>query len=207
MLTARPNPMVLAYTKAEILKPSSCIHRGEPMVVARDVVIAVRVRLHTATFFGYARLRTAGCEGDARLRTADHQCIPELFWERWCWWNLCLRAQCVAKDRLVSSGPTKKKVGTPPGQAPVTSIPSVSPPSSADVLAEYSLAEVLLLLLMSHIVIAVEMYPPGAVPHGCLSAVGPLMELRSASRFVLCSSFWLPHPCLLEGPQMGGNAT
>ena len=45
----------------------------------RDVVIAVRVRLRTATFFGYARLRTAGCEGDARLRTADHQCIPELF--------------------------------------------------------------------------------------------------------------------------------
>ena len=35
---------------------------------ARDVVIAVRVRLRTATFFGYAR-----------LRTADHQCIPELF--------------------------------------------------------------------------------------------------------------------------------
>ena len=46
---------------------------------SRDVVIAVRVRLRTATFFGYAQLRTAGCEGDARLRTVDHQCIPELF--------------------------------------------------------------------------------------------------------------------------------
>ena len=45
----------------------------------RDVAIAVRVRLGTATFFGYAQLRTAGCEGDARLRTVDHQCIPELF--------------------------------------------------------------------------------------------------------------------------------
>ena len=38
----------------------------------------MRVRLRTATFFGYARLRTAGCKGDARLRTVDHQCIPEL---------------------------------------------------------------------------------------------------------------------------------
>ena len=42
----------------------------------RDVVIAVRVRLRTATFFGYARLCTAGCEGDARLRTVDHLRIP-----------------------------------------------------------------------------------------------------------------------------------
>ena len=96
-------------------------------------------------------------------------------------------------------GQPKKKVSTPPGQAPVTSIPSVSPPSSADVLAEYSFAEVLLLLLLLKYI--------HMVPHGCLSAVGPLMELRSASRFVLCSSFWLPNPCLLKGPQMGGNAT
>ena len=42
------------------------------------MVIAVRVRLRTATFFGYARLRTAGCEGDARLRTVDYHCMSEL---------------------------------------------------------------------------------------------------------------------------------
>ena len=30
----------------------------------RDVVIAVRVQLCTATFFGYARLHTARCEGE-----------------------------------------------------------------------------------------------------------------------------------------------
>ena len=40
------------------------------------------------------------------------------------------------KSPLVNSGPTKKKVVTPPGQAPVTTNPSVSPPSSAGVLAE-----------------------------------------------------------------------
>ena len=58
----------------------SCARKAHPnRGLSRDVVIAVRVRLRTATFFGYTQLRRAGCGGDARLRTVDHQCIPELF--------------------------------------------------------------------------------------------------------------------------------
>ena len=55
----------------------------------KEEVIAVHVRLRTATFFGYARLRTAGCEGDARLCTVDQHPISELFHKKWCWWKLC----------------------------------------------------------------------------------------------------------------------
>ena len=63
-------------------------------------------------------------------------------------------------------------------------------------------SRLLLLLLMSHAVVAVEIYPPGAA---CL-------PLRSGALdgawvcFVLFSNFWLPHPYLLRGPQVGGNA-
>ena len=104
------------------------------------MVIAVRVRLRTATFFGYARLCTAGCEGDARLRTVDHQCIPELFLGKVVLVEFMFKGTMCCKSPPVNSGPTKKKVVTPLGQAPVTANPSVSPPSSADVLAEYSFA-------------------------------------------------------------------
>ena len=76
----------------------------------RNEVTAVHVRLRTAIFFGYARLRTDGCEGDARLCTVDQQSTSEPFYKEWCWWKLCLRAQCIVADPPVNSGPSKNRL-------------------------------------------------------------------------------------------------
>ena len=72
----------------------------------RHVVTAVRVRLRTATFSGYARLRTARSEGGARLRTVEQH------FNRAYKWAEMLRHPCILGDpqQRAQSQKRKKKI-------------------------------------------------------------------------------------------------
>ena len=72
-------------------------------VGTRHVVTAVRVRLRTATFSGYARLRTARSEGGARLRTVEQH------FNRAYKWAEMLRHPCILGDPQQRAQSKKKK--------------------------------------------------------------------------------------------------
>ena len=72
-------------------------------MLTRHVVIAVRVRLRTATFSGYARLRTARSEGGARLRTVEQH------FNRAYKWAEMLRHPCILGDPQQRAQSQKKK--------------------------------------------------------------------------------------------------
>ena len=177
----------------------------------------MRVRLHTATFFGYAQLRTAGCEGDAWLRTVDQHSVSELFDKKWCWWKLCLRSQCIVKDPPVNSRPTK--IGCRPTWLAEYSFVPYPPASRASMIAvcpAHHTAGRTLLLSNKHTTLPsspgnLQLPQPTVAPnthllirwlllkyihlvlHACLSTAGPLMEPGSASLLVVwCSSFCWP---------------